>query len=150
MVTGKPVEEFKYKIDAESYWTIFAKAKESTASSPSGIHYGHYIAACQDDLPTAVNITFTRVCFLHGFALERWSASMHCVLQKKKLPYVDNLRVVQIFKIDFNFSFRYILGRKLLYHGNDHDINSNQIHGSRPGRSTHDTLTITTLTHDLA
>ena len=55
--TKAPVEELDYIINSESYRAIFSKAKESTASSPSGIHYGHYIAACKDDLLTAVNAT---------------------------------------------------------------------------------------------
>ena len=68
----------------------------------------------------------------------------------KKLPYVDKLRIVQLFEADFNSALKYILGRKLLYHGEEQGVNSNQTHGSRPGRSTHDTLTVMTLTYDLA
>ena len=75
---------------------------------------------------------------------------MHCMLQKKKLPYVDKLRIVQLFEADFNSALKYILGRKLLYRGEEQKINSNQTHGSRPGRSTHDALTVTALTYDLA
>ena len=59
-VTGEPVGEFKYKISNRA---IFAKAKESAASSPLGLHYSHYILACHDDLPTEVNATITRVPF---------------------------------------------------------------------------------------
>ena len=44
--SGNPVEDFKYTLDTESYRAIFAKAKETATSSPSGIHYRHYIAAC--------------------------------------------------------------------------------------------------------
>ena len=40
---------------------IFGKTKESTASSPSGIHYGHYIAACESGALSAVNHIF------HGY-----------------------------------------------------------------------------------
>ena len=37
-----------------------------------------------------------------------------------------------------------------MYHGEDDGINRNQTHGSRPGCSTHDALTVTTLAADLA
>ena len=72
------------------------------------------------------------------------------MLQKKKIPYIDKLRIIQLFEADFNSCLKYILGRKLLYHGEDQCINSNQTHGSRPGRSTHDALTVTALSYDLA
>ncbi len=81
-VTGEQVKDFHYDINSETYLAIFAKAKETIVSSTSGIHYGHYIAACQDDILTDVNVLFMRVPFQHGFALERWSASLHCMLQK--------------------------------------------------------------------
>ena len=69
---------------------------------------------------------------------------------KKARPYVDKLRIIQLFEADFNLALKYILGRKLLYHGEDQCINSTQTHGSQPGRSTHDALSITTLAYDLA
>ena len=37
-----------------------------------------------------------------------------------------------------------------MYHGEEEGINRNQIRGSRPGRTTHDSLTIVTLSEDLA
>ena len=80
--TGAPIHELNYNLNDKTYREIFSKANEKTSSSPSGIHYGHYIAACQDDLLTTVNATFTRVPFLHGFPLERWSSSIQCMLQK--------------------------------------------------------------------
>ena len=149
-IIGKQVQDFEYDINVETYRAIFAKAKETRASSPSGIHYGHYMAACQDDSLPEVNALFMRVPFQYGFALDRWSASLHCMLQKKRARYIDKLRIIQLFEADFNSALKYILGRKLLYHGEDQCINSNQTHGSRPGRSTHDALTITTLSADLA
>lgn len=43
-----------------------------------------------------------------------------------------------------------ILGRKLLYHGEIHEVNSSQNHRSCPGRATHNALNITKLTYDMA
>ena len=148
--TGSPIPPFEYALDSEVYRAIFQKATESTASSPSRIHYGHYIAAMQDDVLTAVNAVFMRVPFKHGFPLERWSSSVQCMLQKKNKPYIIKLRIIELFEADFNSGLKYILGRQLLYHSETHGINSNQTHGSRPGRSTHDALTITKLTYDIA
>jgi len=45
--TGSPVPTMKTELTVEESSKIFRKTKESTASSPSGIHYGHYIAACE-------------------------------------------------------------------------------------------------------
>ena len=148
--TGCPIQELEYNFDLDTYKAIFKKAKEHTSSSPSGIHYGHYIAAIQNDLLAEVNVTFMRVPFAHGFPLDRWSSSVHCMLQKKKVAFIDKLRIIQLFEADFNSALKYVLGRRLLYYSEEQGLNSNQTHGSRPGRSTHDALKINTLTYDIA
>ena len=66
-ITGLPVQELTYNLNDETYRKIYAKAREKTSSSPSGIHYGHYMAACQDDHLTSVNATFMRVPFYLDF-----------------------------------------------------------------------------------
>ena len=70
------------------------------------------MAACQEDLLTEVNATFIRVSFRRGFVLERWSASMQYILQKNNLPYIDKLRIVQLFEAVFKSALKDILGRK--------------------------------------
>ena len=91
-----------------------------------------------------------RVPFAQGFPLDRWSNSVHCMLQKKKQPFINKLRIIQLFEADFNSALKYVLGRKLLYYSEEQSLNSTQTHGSRPGRSTHDALKINTLSYDIA
>jgi len=67
---------FKYSLDIETYTKIFNKATESTASSPSGLHYRFYISTLKDGYLTVVNDIFMRVLFQHGFPIERWSSSV--------------------------------------------------------------------------
>ena len=70
---------------------------------------------------------------------------MHCMVQKKQHPYINKLRIIQLFEADFNSALKYVLERRLLYHSEAQCINSTQTHGSRPGRSTHDALNINKL-----
>ena len=74
---------------------------------------------------------------------------MHWMIQKKRLPYIDKLRMVQLFETDFNSALKYMLDRRRLYHGEEEGINSNQTHDSRPDRATHNALTIAILSADL-
>ena len=60
----------------------FNKTKESTASSPSGIHYIHYKAACKSNILSKVNLICMVVAFKVGIPLTRWTRSLHCVIQK--------------------------------------------------------------------
>ena len=75
-------------------------------------------------------------------------SSLHAA--KEKVALIDKVQIIQLFEADFNSALKYVLGRKLLYYSEDQGLNSNQTHGSRPGRSTHDALKINTLTYDIA
>ena len=68
------------------------------------------------------------------------------VTKKQKL-YINKLKIIELFEVDFNSVHTFILGCKLLYYREEHGINSTQTHGFRPGRATHDALNITKLTY---
>jgi len=57
-VTEEPVPTMIMEVLVKNSCEIFTHTKESTASSSSGIHYGHYIIACKSDSLAAVNLIF--------------------------------------------------------------------------------------------
>ena len=61
--------EVDVEITLEDYIDVFNKTKESTASSPSGIHYGHFKAVCESALLGKVNLFFMTVLFKAGIPL---------------------------------------------------------------------------------
>jgi hypothetical protein len=71
--TGKYVPTMDMTMDIEQHREVFQKTRESTASSPSGIHYEHYIAVCESDLLSEVNMIFMVVPFQVEFSLSRWT-----------------------------------------------------------------------------
>ena len=113
-----------YYLNNNTYRSVFFKARESTASSPSGMHYGQYIAALDNNILTEVNTIFVNVPFFHGFSLERWKRSTHCMLQKKPKPYLNKLRIIQLVESDFNSALTYILSHRLLHHSEYQAINT--------------------------
>ena len=69
-------------ITLQQYKDIFNSTREQTASSPSGLYYGHYKAACEDDSLCQVQLLFMTVPFQVGIPLLRWKNSLHCMIQK--------------------------------------------------------------------
>ena len=84
--TGGTVPEISDKITPDNYVSMMNKAREATTSSHSGIHYGHYTAACESEILTAVNLIFVAIPFKAGIFLKRWACSLHCMTQKVKTP----------------------------------------------------------------
>ena len=94
--TESRVPTMKTEMTVTDSCAIFSKIKETTASSPSGIHYGHYIEACESPELAAVNTIFMVTPFKTGTPLTRWTNSLHCMIQKIKVAYVTKLRIVQL------------------------------------------------------
>jgi hypothetical protein len=134
----------------ENYIEAFNKTKEDTASSPSGIHYVNYKAACESDLLSKVNLLFMVVPFKVGIPLTRWTRSLHCMIQKVSKPYVTKLRIMQLYEADFNTMLKLMLGRRLMGHSEKYGLNGHQLYGSRKGKSTYEALITVRVIYDMA
>ena len=55
---GTPVKDMENGIKLEDYTSLFRHTKESTSSSPSKIHMGHYVASCEHTNISQVHCTF--------------------------------------------------------------------------------------------
>ena len=122
------------------YRRLYRKIRESTASSPSGRHYGHYKQVYEISSCSKVLHELTTLPFEQGLSLRRWQNSIHFMLQKKTLPYVNKLRIIQLFEADFNTSLKLIFSRNLMQHGERLNLHSDETYGTRKVRSTHGAL----------
>ena len=134
----------------DAYKKLYRKMRESTASSPSGRHYGHYKAAYETSVGAQVLHQLTTLPFDHGLSLHRWQHSLHFMLQKKDLPYVNKLRIIQLFEADFNVTLKLLFSRELMQHGDKLHLHSDESFGARKGRNTHGALMIYQSTFGLA
>ena len=146
---GNPIKDMDHGISLEDYTSLFKHTKESTSSSPSKIHMGHYIASCEHTKISQVHCTFMDLPFRYGFTLDRWLNSLHCMLLKKDKPYLTQLRIIQLIEADFNGALKILLSCRLMRHADTNGINSRQTHGGRQGHSTYDAMVISQLSTDI-
>ena len=82
----------------------FKNKNESTESSPSGRHIGHYKAILGDDDLVDLVVAMLNIGFSTGVALERWKRTVSVMLEKDKgSPKLHRLRIIQLFEADYNF-----------------------------------------------
>jgi hypothetical protein len=85
--------EISLDVSAKEWVQFWAKARESTLSSSSGIHYGHYKTASvlarlledhQDFSPVvaAFHASMVQLPLKHGFSLKRWRECTDAVLEE--------------------------------------------------------------------
>ena len=69
------------RADFIAYWK---KAKEKTASSVSGLHFGHYKAATDSNMLSELHAKMLHMSFNSGIPLHIWTEGLTCMLEKKK------------------------------------------------------------------
>jgi hypothetical protein len=69
-------------ITPDNFKRFWRKVNEFTSSSMSGVHYGHYKAAIQDDLISAVLALQLTVIARSGVPPENWSVGLQVMLEK--------------------------------------------------------------------
>ena len=72
----------KITITPEDFKQFWRRVKEFTSSSMSGVHYGHYKAAIQDNLSTEILAQQLTVIARSGIPPESWSIGLQVMLEK--------------------------------------------------------------------
>jgi hypothetical protein len=71
-------------ISEEEFSLAYKAIKETTSSSPSGQHVGHYKAVINDLSLVQMNCTMMSLPFMHGFTPCRWERVVDVMLQKEE------------------------------------------------------------------
>jgi hypothetical protein len=105
--------EGKEIIITPAEFTLFWKrVGEFTASSSSGVYYGHFIAVIHDQMSTKILALQLTVLARNRVLPESWSVGLHVMLEKiAGVCLVEKLRAIQLYKADFNCFNHFIFGR---------------------------------------
>lgn len=88
---------------------------ETTSSSKSGRHFGHYIAGTQSKYINHHYALKSLICLKRGFSLERWSSGLSCTLEKKAgCRLLSKLRSILLMEGDFNDNNKVIYGVRMM------------------------------------
>jgi hypothetical protein len=158
LADGKGCTEMLADITYEDFRDALKRWKESTSTSPSGRHLGHYkVLLLQlqseeesntrtDEIKTngyktrATQILETywrmlQLTFKFQQPFSRWKQSLTTMIQK--IPgnsRIDKLRVIHLYEADYNHWLKLLWGRKLVQHSNNQNKLNEGQYGSRPGK----------------
>ena len=91
--------------------TYFKNKPESTESSPSGRHVGHYKSILGDDDLVSLIVAMCNIGLASGIALNRWKTTLSVMLEKDPgRPCLDRLQIIQLFEADYNFVLAVVFG----------------------------------------
>ena len=129
-------EEIGLSTTFKAFQTFYRLAKESTSSSPSGRHYGHFKALLQADQTYLRSIhTILSVSAEHQLILDRWKPTISTLIEKiEGKPYIHKYRTIHIIESDIQFLSKqvYVLG--MMKMAEKFDLITDQQYGARNRR----------------
>ncbi len=125
---------------------------ERTATSPSERKLSHYKALLIQDDEEKKRHTSKNILQVHHTMLEatlktgvipsRWKTCVSCaILKDPESPKISRLRIVHLYKVDFNLFIKLIWGQKLVHHAEDLNSLGEAQYRSRPNKSCLDIVT---------
>ena len=128
------LESVKKEISIEEYKSFWKKKRESTVTSPFGLHIGHYKAACDNEDILEVHRLLLCLPFIYGFVPDRWNATVQLMLEKDPgRPWIHRLRIIELFDAQVNAGFQIFVGRRMIHKAMDKDLLHESSYGSTPG-----------------
>jgi hypothetical protein len=95
--------------DFKHFWR---KLNKLTSSSISGVHYGHYKAAIQDEMSSEIFALQLTVILQSGIPPENWSVGPQVMLEKiAGVCLVKKLCAIQLYEADFNCYNQFIFSK---------------------------------------
>jgi hypothetical protein len=142
-----PIE---FEISEDNVENGFRKWPESTSTSPSGRHLGHYKAIIQNRDLLRCLVQFLNIAISRGIAIPRWCQATNVLIEKDPgRPRIHRLRIIHLFEADFNFFLKLQWGHRLVRRAWELNILHPGQHGSVPNRTAMDPVMLTELTTDL-
>ena len=136
-------------VTVEEFCYYFRKKKESTESSPSGQHIGHYKAIITNDEVVELIVAMLNVGLSTGRSLRRWQQTISIMLEKDKgSPKIDWLRIIQLFEADYNFVLSLVLGHRLMNFSRKHCQFNDSQYRSLKGKQAQSAILNKVLTYD--
>lgn len=135
-------------ITLENFKQALRVWNESTTTSPSGRHLGHYKCILTildnetDDLAEEIMLLHHRmlqVAQLRKKPYERWKTEVEVMLEKDKgEPKIHRLRIICLYKADYNLFLKIMWAHRLIKHAEKHQLLGDEQGGGLPNRTSDD------------
>jgi len=70
--------------------------------------------------------------FRYGFSYPRWEISVQAMLQKRSLPYLNKLRIIELFELDLIAFLNLVLDRAYPKYEKKHSLTHPESYGECP------------------
>lgn len=132
-------------------WQYTWKHKqESTSSSQSGLHFGHYVSGADSDMISDVHALKTSIALHNGIALTRWKSGLCVMIEKSPgVKLISKLRAILLMEADFNAANKIIFGQRMMTNVRRYHLMPDEIFSEKQ-RMAEDGILSKTLFYDIS
>ena len=146
------INSIQISLSLDKYRDFWQKKRENTATSPFGLHIGHFKSVLHPDHHHILDIHrhMMVIPFQYGYVPKRWAQTVQIMLEKDKgTPWTHRLRIIELFDSQLNAGMQIFFGKQMVYKA----LEMGQIHqsayGSVPQRTAQDAIVEKIISLDL-
>ena len=157
------VSPSKPQITLHEFVRRLRRWKETTSTSPSRRHLGHYKSllpppsytpeeylSSQEGKLLSVHLSMLNFCARTGYSLQRWHKIVTMMIPKEHNNFkIHRLRVIHLYEADLTALFS-IWSKKMIHNATDQQSLNSGSYGARPGRTSIDPAFISVLQTEIA
>jgi len=139
-------------ITIEEYKKFWISKRESTATSPYGLHIGHYKSVVGETHQDILEVQYRLMMIPFKYAMipTRWSKTVQILLEKDTgRPWTNRLRIIELFDSQVNAGLQMIFGKKMVANAIKHGAIHPSAYGSVPKRTAQDAAMEKTMSLDM-
>ena len=122
-------------LSLEEYKLFWKKKRETTVTSPYGLHVGHYKAAINKLQILNVHRILLLIPFTTGIVPSRWRRTVQTMIEKEPgAPWIHRLRIIELFDAQANAGFQIFISRRMMHYAVKNNILEAESFGSNPGK----------------
>jgi hypothetical protein len=139
--------EFDSEVTIDEVKLAFKNWKETTATSPSGRHLGHYKALfapdgidhsaeeeTQGDQIMSIYVKLLNLAIQSSYSMHRWHTVISAMIEKiPGTPRIDKLRIIHLYEADYNLFCRIMWARRMMTNAENRKFIAKSQFGGRKG-----------------
>jgi hypothetical protein len=138
-----PINSLNTLITKEEWKRQWRGRRESTSSSESGLHFGHYITGIAADHISYFHALKASLIIRRGVVLDRWAWGLSVTLEKMfGCALVTKLQSILLMEADFNATNKIIYGQRMLQQARKYKLVPEEIYSERNRQANDGTLTL--------
>ena len=120
IISSKPVSSV---ITPDQHRTFWKSQRESTQSSPSGMHFGFMKATCKDDKLNTTMARLVSIPYETGYSPLRWRSSINVTVPKEEGAFApEKQRTIHLLESTFTEGTKIIFSRRMMRHARENSI----------------------------